>query len=285
MISGSYIENNSSGNDEIQILEVHSLEKSKKCSEKSAQFKERGAQKMKSLLDTSVITAVTPKEPKKIINIIELNHFPRKKQLIHSKKRMSKQKVGTLFVGKKERTTTDMIEPSIKKLKSHKVEVSAVQKDIIKHNQSIYSKKLQKTKNKMYGWSIETVIHEKDDSDKDSNGCAGGSNLSASKLKINDDSDNNHDGLDGPKPSNRELKERKQTSQRADVSNDFEFDTNQQKFKCKRCEKYFSGKTSVVHHLRNICGIEPKHNCNLCDFKSKSMLCLKVHVQKFHDSV
>lgn len=69
------------------------------------------------------------------------------------------------------------------------------------------------------------------------------------------------------------------------VEVDMEYDEKTKKYKCKRCGKdNFSGKSSINHHLRNICVTNPKFPCTYCPYKAKVAVSLRVHYARYHNT-
>lgn len=68
------------------------------------------------------------------------------------------------------------------------------------------------------------------------------------------------------------------------VQNDMEFDEELKKFKCKRCEKLFKVKASIVNHLRNICTQDPRYGCEYCPYRARSGVSLRVHYGRYHST-
>lgn len=67
------------------------------------------------------------------------------------------------------------------------------------------------------------------------------------------------------------------------VDSDMEYDEEIKKYKCKRCEKYFKVKTSITHHLRNICVENPRYRCAYCPYTAKVAVSLRVHYARYHN--
>lgn len=65
--------------------------------------------------------------------------------------------------------------------------------------------------------------------------------------------------------------------------NDYEFDDDEEKFKCKKCNKFFKTRGSLLGHQRYICGKAPSHNCPFCRYKARSAIAVRVHVGRKHN--
>lgn len=89
------------------------------------------------------------------------------------------------------------------------------------------------------------------------------------------------------KEENRSEPKSKKSSTKAedtDWDDYIEFSHDVEKFVCKKCKKYYKTRSSLVGHLRNICGKTPKHFCPYCSYKAYSSVSIRIHMGKVHHS-
>lgn len=51
---------------------------------------------------------------------------------------------------------------------------------------------------------------------------------------------------------------------------------------CNQCGKSYKWKGSLLHHIRNECGKQPKHYCNMCTYVTKRNSDLLRHLRSVH---
>ncbi|KAG8259345.1 hypothetical protein J6590_014813 [Homalodisca vitripennis] len=66
--------------------------------------------------------------------------------------------------------------------------------------------------------------------------------------------------------------------------NDIRWDDEEEKFQCKKCNKFYKSRGSLIGHLRYICGKLPQHTCPFCPYKARSACAVRVHVGRIHNT-
>ena len=56
-------------------------------------------------------------------------------------------------------------------------------------------------------------------------------------------------------------------------------------YKCSECERIFSTNSGLYSHVKSFHCDTEEHFCTLCNFKTKTKGCLRVHIETVHDKV
>ncbi len=54
-------------------------------------------------------------------------------------------------------------------------------------------------------------------------------------------------------------------------------------FKCDKCTKTYKRKTSLLHHMKTQCRVDPVFPCSECSYKAKSKDSLRRHLIRVHN--
>lgn len=60
------------------------------------------------------------------------------------------------------------------------------------------------------------------------------------------------------------------------------FPAGSQKYICKRCSREYTYKTSLLKHVRQECGVEPRFLCQWCPYRAKQKCALQSHLHRKH---